>query len=1006
MLSSTSAVPPTVAEERWHYELRNAAYWDVVKVDPFARSRITNFVRRADTARLNVFNVHEAEMAGRRVYVASCSLTLPEPHRSYVAEGVAENPKDAELLAAMHAERVCDALGVPLFRLPSMQRRHAESARAEGRYAPLPEDPVRPEGTPVPPPLRMVPALHHPADVAPASARPPERGEEHGASWKAGEGGRSVPPPPPPQQPPHSPLFMASVAEATVVEVHPTEEADDASSLSLATSWSSSRSLFSGVKEAGAADPDASAVSERGGGWHQRFRESIWFPWTESPRHHRQRGAPPTSSASPAVATGNGVGSWAPPSLPADAAAFDPTEGALWDMTTTASTRCSPTPQDALVLPCVYEPAALERIKHYYLQHKVSWKDHLVLSSVSVSGSSTRMYVAELRLATREGGGHGVVTAKGKAQTPEMATNLAAMHAELLLDALGLPLSPADDVRQARHARAAASFGRWAPNPLTGDTVLPPSVQHAPLPRPLKQQIGGDEIWLDPSMISKANAYTRSDGERVIGAMNDLNYFCGDCVEVNPPEEWLTEAVNVLRQWQVNVAGNPFPELYVITVMGDFYRATTLTPVPLELGVRGGNAIGRSIEQAVQLCAMHAVDSLCALGIPLYTDPKEQERFIWRRKLLGLVTHEDMKGMTRPKGLVSILKPSIVYEEGNDGRDYGQPTADDPFHEENKAGSGGSFPEGIRAAVHAPCSGRTTRAYLPGYLIEGNVRRLPPHIQDTLAILQLRIPGDFAVCGGEAHAAASPTPGWGRAEGGGAAPSNPNPIPPPTTAAEALQSYGNDVKTCIQNYLRQQHGLRRLSRPALLATLTKDKDRHAVSPLSEEEEREVLRQLRDYSTSVLPAVYITGYGKQVSVHNIAYLRVPRPLCNVAAKEEGHDAAGPASREEPPPLLAVGISLKKKDAERVCYVHAAALLKHHCGVDVATEHRAGLPRQGSIASFADVAARLLPDGYFPTPDAPEASPKPLMNYAMRQFMESGRHYTAPRKRPAPRPFNPF
>uniref|UniRef100_A0A0A9YZF1 Guanylate cyclase soluble subunit alpha-3 n=1 Tax=Lygus hesperus TaxID=30085 RepID=A0A0A9YZF1_LYGHE len=95
------------------------------------------------------------------IYTATCKLMLPEPHRLYVAEGTGRSVKDAELLAAMHAEMVCDSLGVPLFRLPSMQIKHATGVRARGRYAPMPEDPIAPEGTAVPPPLRMLPRLFH-----------------------------------------------------------------------------------------------------------------------------------------------------------------------------------------------------------------------------------------------------------------------------------------------------------------------------------------------------------------------------------------------------------------------------------------------------------------------------------------------------------------------------------------------------------------------------------------------------------------------------------------------------------------------------------------------------------------------------------------------------------------------------------------------------------------------------------------------------------------------------
>ncbi|CAD2218547.1 hypothetical protein AGDE_08723 [Angomonas deanei] len=56
----------------------------------------------------------------------------------------------------MHAERIIDALGFQLFQLSSRQKKHVEEVRKSGRWAPNPEDPLKPPNTPSPPPLQLV----------------------------------------------------------------------------------------------------------------------------------------------------------------------------------------------------------------------------------------------------------------------------------------------------------------------------------------------------------------------------------------------------------------------------------------------------------------------------------------------------------------------------------------------------------------------------------------------------------------------------------------------------------------------------------------------------------------------------------------------------------------------------------------------------------------------------------------------------------------------------------
>ena len=90
---------------------------------------------------------------GDAEYRATIRLPLPEAYGARIAEGLATNQKDAEVAAAMHAERIIDTLGFSLYSLQTSQRRHAEAAAAAGRWAPMPGDLPRGPETASPPPF-------------------------------------------------------------------------------------------------------------------------------------------------------------------------------------------------------------------------------------------------------------------------------------------------------------------------------------------------------------------------------------------------------------------------------------------------------------------------------------------------------------------------------------------------------------------------------------------------------------------------------------------------------------------------------------------------------------------------------------------------------------------------------------------------------------------------------------------------------------------------------------
>ena len=134
-------------------------YEEISSIDQFARAKVLNFVKRyvsstetSDTL-FEVRRVHTFD--GSWQYHAKIRLPVPDSYGERTGEGLASTQKDAEAVAAMHAERVIDALGLNLFQLSSKQAKHAAAARDAGRWAPMPGEEPRPPQTVSPRPLQL-----------------------------------------------------------------------------------------------------------------------------------------------------------------------------------------------------------------------------------------------------------------------------------------------------------------------------------------------------------------------------------------------------------------------------------------------------------------------------------------------------------------------------------------------------------------------------------------------------------------------------------------------------------------------------------------------------------------------------------------------------------------------------------------------------------------------------------------------------------------------------------
>ncbi|AAZ10454.1 hypothetical protein, conserved [Trypanosoma brucei brucei TREU927] len=150
---------------------KDGAAETITVLDTFARAKVANFIKRVQSAAdapgpqgalssrqltVEVREVQTSESDGDTLFHARLFVPLPGAYGGRWAEGLAPSSKEAELVAAMHAERIIDTLGIPMFQLTSKQQRHAEAARSSGRWAPMPGDDPLPPSTPSPPRLQLV----------------------------------------------------------------------------------------------------------------------------------------------------------------------------------------------------------------------------------------------------------------------------------------------------------------------------------------------------------------------------------------------------------------------------------------------------------------------------------------------------------------------------------------------------------------------------------------------------------------------------------------------------------------------------------------------------------------------------------------------------------------------------------------------------------------------------------------------------------------------------------
>lgn len=295
------------------------------------------------------------------------------------------------------------------------------------------------------------------------------------------------------------------------------------------------------------------------------------------------------------------------------------TEGGKWQLVNTspAATRFL-YPDHTLLSPCLLDPNARVRIEAKFavaasrscpsFTQQLSVERVRTLTASSVSEGGIEFMLARLTLPPELTMVTESVVASGKAVDRATAVLLACMHAELLLDTLHVPLFD-DPAKQSLHTAAAWSFGR--PAPILG--AKPKNPLHVHLPDPLKQLVaaasGGGSGPSGPQRTAM-----RSPEEEYFHRHEIVTEQTGSFTETTVGE---STAVAVLSRFLETHHAPRATAAFLQTQVAGRVRSTVLLPLPESYGIRGGVGVAANAHDADVLAAMHALDVLCLLGIPI-----------------------------------------------------------------------------------------------------------------------------------------------------------------------------------------------------------------------------------------------------------------------------------------------------------------------------------------------------------------------------------------------------
>ncbi|KNH05879.1 RNA editing associated helicase [Perkinsela sp. CCAP 1560/4] len=565
-------------------------------------------------------------------------LPLPVKFGKRQAVGLGENSKQATIIACMHAELMLDTLGVPIFETAAEQEKHALTCEMFGRGAPRTGDELASPETPSPAPLRMT----FPTEIA--SPSDPffidkylekfagAECEEYSAIEEAsvidpmalknlkaeltdgkqiilktyGDGEAKVR------------VFKAivflqdqKIGPAIGVSTHPLKAKQLAAMQGMKLLEQSRASLASDESDEKANKPCAYPLrSLVGMEYVPNFLQvlSAEIEACESVREQYEQKLREFRLRNSNVA------------IPKARLLEEDDEGAIL-IPPEESARTSSSDFHTLISPRKFDNFALSRIDDYL--HRRGLELENVLRVVPINDASGEEYYrAEVSLCVPAefGDRKGI----GEAPSIEEARILACMHAELVLDYLGIPLFDHFSL-QLKHAQSARKYKRWAPLPQ--DPVCPPSTVSPPILRKfrkdsmcwlrfLRKKYGNQRVDISASHV-KSGPTVRWD----YVASHDLDYEAKfklfHHIVTNPKNRKITSIDNRFQVSQIGESGI------------NYFHCTVNVDVPAHRGsvveAKGSAPIRGDAEM---LCCMHALRTLDAMGLRIYFLNTMQNRHV------------------------------------------------------------------------------------------------------------------------------------------------------------------------------------------------------------------------------------------------------------------------------------------------------------------------------------------------------------------------------------------
>ena len=592
-------------------------------VDSFAKPRVANYVAR--TAFASGGFVCRKSAAGWVRCEARVPIALDAakpPQRVATAVGFARCERDAEAACAMHAERIIDAAGAELFSLATMQARHAVAAARDGRFARFPRGHAQRAQQDAVLAARAAAAALQTETVVEADPPPLVYGADAAAVLNSPAGG--------------------AARIGNINNVGSSHRAGP-NTTRMPTSSSSSATIVDnadGVIEITLDDTKDTDDSEN---QHEGIEidKAEHADWRVFPRVPAR-----------------------PRPVPSSLKHLDESEGGrYWLVEFGMYYHNEP---HTLLSPHVFCADSLPRVAAWYRRRVPApapgFEDAAAATEIPFTAWGGQR-VTLVRKAVALPGGAGV-EAVGVAKDAARALQLCAMHAELLIDRLGMLLHDDDPATQRLHADACTCAGRWAAVSADEGTA---GATGAELPKPLRE-------WGDTSMPGKRTGRAVMHFMRP-APLTEEEFFL-HCHHINVRSYHLIECnpldldvslVEALRQFNIE-RGVRREAFYLNYDYGSMWRCTYLLPLDARVyGLRAGFAIGFTVVEAKLFAARHAVEVLCAFGIPLYSDAERQRAFELERKKRGLfVVNRDENG-------VAIDVPSPKSRSPPGYRSYGLP---------------------------------------------------------------------------------------------------------------------------------------------------------------------------------------------------------------------------------------------------------------------------------------------------------------------------------------------